>query len=45
MNISNFVKKINYYLGVKIFKSDNLFTYSLYTNLLNYFQKKKNPNN
>ena len=41
MNFSNFAKKVNHYLGVKIFKSDNLFTYSLYTNLLSYFQNKK----
>ncbi len=42
MNISKFLKNLNYYLGVKIFKKDNLFTYSLYTYFLNTFIKKKN---
>lgn len=41
MNISKFLKNLNYYLGVKIFKKDNLFTYSLYTHFLNTFIKKK----
>ena len=41
MNISKFLKNLNYYLGVKIFKKDNLFTYSLYTYFLNTFIKKK----
>lgn len=41
MKISKFLKNLNYYLGVKIFKKDNLFTYSLYTHFLNTFIKKK----
>ena len=41
MNISEHFKSLNYYLGIKIFKNDNLFTYSLYTYLLNFFLKKR----
>ena len=41
MNILVLLKKLNYYLGIKIFKTDNLFTYCLYTFLLNFFLKKK----
>ena len=41
MNISEHLKSLNYYLGIKIFKNDNLFTYSLYIFLLNFFLKKR----
>ena len=41
MNILVLLKKLNYYLGIKIFKTDNLFTYCLYTFLLNFFFEKK----
>ena len=39
MNISEHLKSLNYYLGIKIFKNDNLFAYSPYTYLLNFFLK------